>query len=114
MTGVGRDGTDTMPSTGIPRSIRARRSASPAASGAEIVAGVRRAPQPGLLREVLEDEDGGFPGDALGLAEHVLVSHQVAHHQDTAILEPLNHPEEVGDLRATHGPIGGMSRRFGS
>ena len=102
MTGVGRVGSDHSQRHDL------------GAQGAEVVAGVRRAPQPGLLREVLEDEHGGFPGDALGLAEHVLVSHKVAHHQDAATLELPNHPEEVGDLRATHGPIGGTSRRFGS
>ena len=77
----------------------------------EIVARVRRPPQTGLLGEVSQDQHGGFPGDALGLAEHVFVGHQVADHQDTATLEPPDHPEEVGDLRATHGRV---SRRFGS
>jgi hypothetical protein len=84
------------------------------AEGVEVVARVGRAAEPGLLGEVLQDEHRGFPGHALGLAEHVLVGHQVPDHEDAAALEPVDHPEEVDDPRATHRPIVDPSRQFGS
>jgi hypothetical protein len=78
----------------------------------EIVAGVRCAAQARLLRKIPEHEHGRLAGDSLGLSEHVLVGHQVTHDQDAAALEPLDDPEEVGDLRASHGLIGGTARRI--
>jgi hypothetical protein len=80
----------------------------------EVVAGIGRAAQAQLLREVPKDQHRRFPGDALGRPEDVLVGHDVSDHEDAPTLELPDDPKELGSLRTRHGGVGGTARLIGS
>jgi len=62
----------------------------------EVGGDAARAAEAEFFALVMEDGDGGFGGEAFGVAVHVAVEHEVAEEDDVAAREALDEFDEAG------------------